>query len=70
MKSYLGLRNKLISDGVVEKQDSYYVFVSDYIFNSPSAAATIILGRPSNGWADWKNSSGKTLDDVKPSGLD
>ncbi|MBN2981000.1 GIY-YIG nuclease family protein [Cohnella algarum] len=65
MKSYVGLRNKLISDGIVVKQDEHYLFVSDYVFNSPSAAGAVVLGRPSNGWADWKNSSGKTLDEVK-----
>ncbi len=65
MKTYLGLRTKLINDKQVLKEGNYYKFVSDYIFKSPSAASAVILGRPSNGWMDWKNKDGKTLDELK-----
>ncbi len=40
-------------------------FTSDYIFNSPSAAAGVVLGRNANGWIEWKNEDGKTLDELK-----
>ncbi|UNK21205.1 GIY-YIG nuclease family protein [Paenibacillus sp. N3/727] len=65
MKSYLALRNKLISNGIVKRTASYYIFVSDHVFKSPSAASAVVLGRPSNGWADWKDITGKTLDEIK-----
>lgn len=67
MKSYLPLRNKLIADGIVKKRINHYVFVSDHIFSSPSAASAVVLGRPSNGWVDWKDNNGKTLDEIKRS---
>lgn len=65
MKTYLDLRNKLIHDKVVIKQDAAYIFQSDYVFKSPSAASAVILGRPSNGWTDWKDKDGRTLNEIK-----
>ena len=37
---------------------------SDKTFSSPSTASSFCLGRPSNGWADWKDENGNTLDSV------
>lgn len=37
---------------------------SDKTFSSPSSAATFVLGRSSNGWSDWKDKDGQTLDSV------
>lgn len=65
MRTNLELRNKLILDNVVIKIDNVYIFQSDYVFKSPSAASAAILGRPSNGWTDWKDKDGQTLDDIK-----
>lgn len=65
MQTYVDLRNKLIQDNVVIKKETFYYFQSDYVFKSPSAASSAILGRPSNGWNDWKDVNGRSLDDVK-----
>lgn len=65
MKTYVDLRNKLIQDSVVIKKDAVYIFQSDHVFKSPSAASGAILGRPSNGWTDWKDKDGRTLDEIK-----
>ena len=40
------------------------IMTSDKTFASPSTAASFCLGRPSNGWADWKDKDGNTLDSV------
>ena len=45
-------------------QDGNIVLETDYTFNSPSMAASICLGRHTNGWNDWKDKSGQTLDEV------
>ena len=37
---------------------------SDYLFNSPSIAAAMFIGGNANGWTEWKNTDGKTLDEV------
>jgi hypothetical protein len=63
--SFLNLKNSLISKGILEKEDNKYVFTDDYIFNSPSTAAVIVMGRNANGLTEWKMTSGKTLKDYE-----
>jgi hypothetical protein len=58
-------RETLIKDGIVDDEDEAFVFKKDYPFNSPSQAAAIVLGRNANGWIEWKNIDGKTLDQIK-----
>lgn len=59
------LIEKLISTGYVEQRaDGFYVFIKDYVFNSPSAASDIILGNSTSGWKKWKTESGKTLEEI------
>ena len=40
------------------------VLTSDKVFSSTSAAADFCIGRPSNGWTEWKDKDGNTLDSV------
>lgn len=61
----INLRLKLLKDQIMIEKAGNYEFVQDYIFNSPSTAGGVILGRSTNGWTKWKNSSGKTLDVLK-----
>lgn len=58
-------RQALIKSGVIREAGDSYVFLKDHLFRSPSAAAFVLLGRSSNGWLEWKNSAGRTLDAVK-----
>lgn len=59
------LVEKLITTGYVEQRaDGFYVFIKDYVFNSPSAASDIILGNSTSGWKKWKTETGKTLEEV------
>ena len=60
-----GMRQRLVDDGTLKEENGVLVFQSDYIFNSPSAAAGTILARRANGWKEWKNKDGKTLDELK-----
>jgi hypothetical protein len=59
------LRNKLLKDHILVEQDDKLKFLEDYIFNSPSTAGGVVLGRATNGWTAWKNKEGKTLDELK-----
>ena len=59
-KAYLKLREKLILEGVIKDE----VFTRDYELSAPSAASTVILGRTSNGNADWKDAAGTALRDL------
>jgi hypothetical protein len=58
------LRLNLVDKGILKEEDGAYVFQEDFIFSSPSMAATVVLGVPSNGWVLWKNKNDKTLDEV------
>jgi len=57
-------REELISSGVLTGTPEGYRFERDWPFSSPSAAAAIICGGSANGWVEWKNSHGQTLDEV------
>jgi hypothetical protein len=59
-----GLRKKLLDSKVLIEQNNVFVFTEDYLFSSPSAAAASVLGRAANGWTEWKNVDGKTIDEL------
>ena len=64
-KSWERFRDKLIEDGVLRMEGGLLVMTRDYLFTSPSMAAVALQGRSANGWLEWKNKSGRTLDEVK-----
>ncbi|MDR0606282.1 MAG: GIY-YIG nuclease family protein [Bacteroidales bacterium] len=65
MKWVIELREKLIENGILKEENGILSFLSDHIFNSPSAASSVVLGRHSNGWLEWKNkTNNKTLDEL------
>ncbi|TBN02454.1 GIY-YIG nuclease family protein [Hyunsoonleella flava] len=61
----INLRQKLIQNEILIEKNGNYEFVQDYVFNSPSTAGGVVLGRSTNGWTKWKNKGGKTLDEIK-----
>jgi hypothetical protein len=63
--SFLILRQKLLDEGVVLDKGEFLEFPEDYIFSSPSTAATMVLGRSANGLTEWKQKNGKTLKDFE-----
>ena len=56
-------RKVLLEKNILKKENEVYIFQEDYIFNSPSGAAAVVLARNANGWTEWKDRSGKTLDE-------
>jgi hypothetical protein len=60
-------RERLVNDGVlVQDSDAgALVFAEDHPFNSPSGAAMMVLGRSANGWREWADREGRTLDDLE-----
>lgn len=61
-------RNRLSEQDILVEEDDVLRFTENSIFPSPSAAAAVVLGRPANGWIEWKYENGKTLDEVKRQG--
>lgn len=58
-------RDKLIAAGVMKVEGDTLIFTKDHLFRSPSMAAVAVLGRTANGWTEWKDKDGKTLDAIK-----
>src|SRR5690625_628415 len=58
-------REAIINDRVVKQNREHYIFTEDHQFTSPSQAAGVVLGASANGWSEWKDKKGKTLDQVK-----
>lgn len=59
------LKQRLLNEKILVEENKHLVFTQDYVFPSPSAASDMIKGNSSNGWVEWKNKAGKTLDEVK-----
>ena len=56
-------RNDMVQE-FTQIEGTKLFMTSDKTFSSPSTAAMFVLGRPSNGWTDWKDDNGNTLDSV------
>lgn len=64
--SYLSLKNQLINNKIIiNNPDDSCFLTKNYLFSSPSAAASIVLGHNVNGWLQWKNKQGSLLADFK-----
>ena len=58
------IRERLLSNGVL---DETFVFTRDYLFTSPSTAASVVRGASTNGRSAWKNHLGQSLAMVEAS---
>ena len=67
---YAALHQKLVSEGVLAQNGTHAVLMSDYAFNSPSAAAAVLNGRPANGRLEWKLPDGRSYGDWEQAGLE
>lgn len=63
------LRERLLTNGVAHVDGETIIFDKDHLFRSPSMAALALMGRTCNGWFDWKDKDGKTLDELKRQSL-
>jgi hypothetical protein len=55
------IRNGLLSQGILAVTGDQVILKQDYLFDSPSSAAGVLLGRAANGRVEWKDAAGKTL---------
>ena len=59
------LKETLISSGkLVAVNDKSYKLTENQLFKTPSGASALVAGRSTNGWIEWKNAAGQTLDSV------
>lgn len=64
LPKYNRQREELLSKQSIVKSEDKYVLKITLEFNTPSGASDFVLGGSTNGWVEWKNKDGKTLDEL------
>ena len=57
-------RQTALANGNIVSVDGKYKLTVSVSFTSPSSAGQFVLGGSINGWVEWKNKDGKTLDEL------
>lgn len=65
LASLVALRRDLESQGVLVREGHELFLTQDYVFGSPSTAASVVLGRTANGLIEWKDERGRTLKEIR-----
>lgn len=60
---YIDLRKKLVRAGKLVSSGSTLIFTQDHRFDSPTAAANIIVGSSVNGRKIWRDGDGRNIND-------
>ena len=61
-------REELLKSGTYRIEGDQVILEKDYLFNSPSMAAAFLVGKSCNGWLNWKDKAGRTLDELERQG--
>lgn len=65
LERYEKMRRELLAAGdLIESPDGKGTLQKTLSFSSPSGAADFVLGGSNNGWIEWKDNDGKTLDEL------
>lgn len=64
LERYNKQRTELQSNCDIVLENGFYILKTTLEFNTPSGASDFVLGGSTNGWNEWKNKDGKTLDEV------
>ena len=65
IEKYNTQRKELLDNGdIVLSSDGKYRLQTTLVFNSPSGASDFVIGGSTNGWTEWKDKDGKTLDEL------
>lgn len=64
LQRYNRQRKELLSQQSIINVDGKYILKVTLDFKTPSGASDFVLGGSTNGWVEWKNKDGKTLDEL------
>lgn len=64
-ETYINMRRKLVETKIMVESGDKLIFAEDAVFNSPSAASNMVLGRNSNGFTEWVNEKGLTFKEIQ-----
>ena len=71
LPGYQQLRHRLIAEGVlVPTNETQYRLTRNVVFDSPSAAASVLSGGSKNGRTEWKTADGVTLKELQRRALE
>ncbi len=57
-------RSELINDGILKFENGRLFFTQEYKFETPSAASSVIMGTPTNGWNEWMDNRNNSLNNL------
>ena len=64
-QSYNAKRQECLDNGTIAKKDDGKFYLTKVLtFKTPSGASDFVLGGSTNGWTEWKDRDGKTLNDL------
>lgn len=59
------LKENLLNNGkLIAIDNKSYQLTENQLFKTPSGASSLVSGRSTNGWIEWKNEAGQTLSDI------
>ena len=64
LDKYNQMREELINSGDLQNVNDIYILNKTISFKTPSGASDFVLGGSTNGWTEWKDKNGKTLDEL------
>lgn len=64
-ETYIKMRRKLLETQIMIEKGDELIFAEDAVFNSPSAASNMVLGRNSNGYTEWVTEDGKSFKEIQ-----
>ncbi|MDY0219169.1 MAG: GIY-YIG nuclease family protein [Candidatus Cloacimonas acidaminovorans] len=64
LPKYNTQREELLANGSIVLENGKYILKATLTFNTPSGASDFVLGGSTNGWVEWRNTEGKTLDEL------
>lgn len=64
IESYNAKRQECLRDGTITETGGKYYLNKIISFRTPSGASDFVLGGSTNGWVEWKDANGKTLDSI------
>jgi hypothetical protein len=64
-RGYEQLRDTLLHEGILVEEGDHIRLVRSYLFDSPSAAASVLAGGNKNGRTEWRDAHGRTLKELE-----
>lgn len=64
LPKYEKQRKELLAESNIIKESGKYILKVNLQFRTPSGASDFVIGGSTNGWVEWKDVNGKTLDEL------